>query len=382
MVLNFDEELNLQEYTISNQGSKRTRSVKPDNISNILEEAPNEIPNNQSNVDFTNSELEYLTCHSLTAHAFENSEIDVSPAISNQTHQSLRPSFSSEYDTDTTDLIGFVEQNIHHAVTTSNRYNKSSEELVFQESIDYSTFLENVLERENNNSIGNIESSREFDNAAANLFSSENCEHDLLLLQHELQETGIPIEQFQPQSYIYNEENDDFLNQSPAQVNTAATITTTTTSSVSVLSLVKSPCHVTSNYEDFVTSPIYEWPNDESGVSVDLLNTINVRVASLEPKTVSDAVRKTIREEFVIQDMFLNGQSPLPPEIPRSIRKKSDRDVEWTPLSVYKAYTNIKSPTNGKEAYNHLVPYTSCIGTLNYRPKDHAAWKRAPNRRR
>ena len=42
-------------------------------------------------------------------------------------------------------------------------------------------------------------------------------------------------------------------------------------------------------------------------------------------------------------------------------------------LSVYKAYTNIKSPTNGKEAYNHLVPYTSCIGTLNYRPKDHAA---------
>ncbi|KAL1578945.1 hypothetical protein MGQ_02014 [Candida albicans P76067] len=382
MVLNFDEELNLQEYTISNQGSKRTRSVKPDNISNILEEAPNEIPNNQSNVDFTNSELEYLTCHSLTAHAFENSEIDVSPAISNQTHQSLRPSFSSEYDTDTTDLIGFVEQNTHHAVTTSNRYNKSSEELVFQESIDYSTFLENVLERENNNSIGNIESSREFDNAAANLFSSENCEHDLLLLQHELQETGIPIEQFQPQSYIYNEENDDFLNQSPAQVNTAATITTTTTSSVSVLSLVKSPCHVTSNYEDFVTSPIYEWPNDESGVSVDLLNTINVRVASLEPKTVSDAVRKTIREEFVIQDMFLNGQSPLPPEIPKSIRKKSDRDVEWTPLSVYKAYTNIKSPTNGKEAYNHLVPYTSCIGTLNYRPKDHAAWKRAPNRRR
>ncbi|RLP63281.1 hypothetical protein L150_02000 [Candida albicans Ca529L] len=382
MVLNFDEELNLQEYTISNQGSERTRSVKPDNISNILEEAPNEIPNNQSNVDFTNSELEYLTCHSLTAHAFENSEIDVSPAISNQTHQSLRPSFSSEYDTDTTDLIGFVEQNTHHAVTTSNRYNKSSEELVFQESIDYSTFLENVLERENNNSIGNIESSREFDNAAANLFSSENCEHDLLLLQHELQETGIPIEQFQPQSYIYNEENDDFLNQSPAQVNTAATITTTTTSSVSVLSLVKSPCHVTSNYEDFVTSPIYEWPNDESGVSVDLLNTINVRVASLEPKTVSDAVRKTIREEFVIQDMFLDGQSPLPPEIPKSIRKKSDRDVEWTPLSVYKAYTNIKSPTNGKEAYNHLVPYTSCIGTLNYRPKDHAAWKRAPNRRR
>ena len=93
-------------------------------------------------------------------------------------------------------------------------------------------------------------------------------------------------------------------------------------------------------------------------------------------------MRKTIREEFVIQDMFLNGQSPLPPEIPRSIRKKSDRDVEWTPLSVYKAYTNIKSPTNGKEAYNHLVPYTSCIGTLNYRPKDHAAWKRAPNRRR
>ena len=78
MVLNFDEELNLQEYTISNQGSERTRSVKPDNISNILEEAPNEIPNNQLNVDFTNSELEYLTCHSLTAHAFENSEIDVS----------------------------------------------------------------------------------------------------------------------------------------------------------------------------------------------------------------------------------------------------------------------------------------------------------------
>ena len=78
------------------------------------------------------------------------------------------------------------------------------------------------------------------------MFSSENCEHDLLLLQHELQETGIPIEQFQPQSYIYNEENDDFLNQSPAQVNTAATITTTTTLLVLVLLLVKSPCHVTS----------------------------------------------------------------------------------------------------------------------------------------
>ena len=338
MVLNFDEELNLQEYTISNQGSERTRSVKPDNISNILEEAPNEIPNNQLNVDFTNSELEYLTCHSLTAHAFENSEIDVSPAISNQTHQLLRPSFSSEYDTDTTDLIGFVEQNTHHAVTTSNRYNKSSEELVFQESIDYSTFLENVLERENNNSIGNIESSREFDNAAANLFSSENCEHDLLLLQHELQETGIPIEQFQPQSYIYNEENDDFLNQSPAQVNTAATITTTTTLLVLVLLLVKSPCHVTSNYEDFVTSPIYEWPNDESGVSVDLLNTINVRVASLEPKTVSDAVRKTIREEFVIQDMFLNGQSPLPPEIPKSIRKSQIETLNGLPQCLQSLY--------------------------------------------
>ena len=131
----------------------------------------------------------------------------------------------------------------------------------------------------------------------------------------------------------------------------------------------------------FVISSVYEWPADETTGSSNLTNRMKVRLANLEPRAISNSVLRTVREEFIIQDLFLSGACPPTPEIPKLIRKKSDRDVEWTPLSVYKAYTNIKSPTNGKDSYNRLVPYSSCIGTLNYRPKDHAAWKRSPNRR-
>ncbi|RCK67248.1 hypothetical protein Cantr_02969 [Candida viswanathii] len=446
MVLNFDDELNFQDYSSTNdnkqQHQQQQRSRKPDSCSSTtasINQDHHSLGTGISthvNIDFSAAEWEYLTNHCIPPSAYDANGMEISPSISSQTLQLLRPSFCSEYDTDTTDIMGFVDQHnqqhqltlqlhqsvqlhqhqtlppqqhqlqheeakllhihhrqeqLQHSHTTGNntttQKSKPTDDFCFPSNLDYNIFLENIMDKEN------LVCERSFTSATGDgtcstpIFNPENYDQELYMLQQELQENNIPLEHYQPQSIENNDEEDedDFMAPSSdllATATTTAVSATTATLLILLMLLVKSPSQVFVDFDDFVTSPIYEWPSDETGGHVNLTNNMKVRLANLEPKTVSDAVRKTIREEFIIQDLFLNGQSPLPPEIPKSIRKKSDRDVEWTPLSVYKAYTNIKSPANGKEAYNHLVPYTSCIGTLNYRPKDHAAWKRAPNRRR
>lgn len=501
MVLNFDDELNFQDYP-NLSDYKHQRNRKQDTTANDRTPSVNQDNFTLSNdisshiqIDFSAAEWEYLTNHCIPASTYDASRVEISPSISSQTFQLLRPSFCSEYDTDTTDLMGIVDQQNHHQEqeqehqqqqhqhiqlqlrqtinllncdhqqqhqqqhhhqhhpqpqpqlqlqlplplqtqdihrspterqyqpdcqiqlhknyhleqpihTTSNsnttpstncninQISKPPDDFCFPSNLDYNTFLENMMDKDNLNCERGFTSNTGDATCSTPLFNPENYDHELYMLQQELQENSIPLEPYQPQSLEKNihddeedeeEEDDDFMGPNSdllTTANTTAVSATTATLLILLILLVKSPSQILVDFDDFVTSPIYEWPSDETCGHVNLMNNIKVRLANLEPKTVSDAVRKTIREEFIIQDLFLNGQSPLPPEIPKSIRKKSDRDVEWTPLSVYKAYTNIKSPANGKEAYNHLVPYTSCIGTLNYRPKDHAAWKRAPNRRR
>ncbi|RLV95628.1 hypothetical protein JA1_000862 [Spathaspora sp. JA1] len=308
-----------------------TREVKKQGEASMIEPNHDEVQNEWDYLSFTH-QLQDLSNHS---------NIDISPSISNQTIQtvhSLRPSFSSsEYETDNTEFLGCLVDNKN---TIEYNFNQGDIDASFQ-------FLDNVME-------GGGTAGADEPMTTTPLFMSDET-HETSFLQ------------------LQNEWTSDFNNVNPNQKLFGSTIGYQT-------------------YDDeFVTSQIYEWPNDEMSGPVNLLNNIQLKRSNLEPKTISEAVSKTIKEEFLIQDLFLGDSNitpqhhhPTPQSLPqsRSIRKRNDQDVEWTPLSVYKAYTNIKSPTNGKEAYNHLVPYSSCIGTLNYRPKDHAAWKRSPNRRR
>lgn len=71
-----------------------------------------------SNINFNSIEWEYLQIaqqslhhphphqHNNTPH---NSGLEVSPSISNHTLQLLRPTFSTGYDTDNTDLLGMLD---------------------------------------------------------------------------------------------------------------------------------------------------------------------------------------------------------------------------------------------------------------------------------
>ncbi|KAL6452247.1 hypothetical protein SBY92_001505 [Candida maltosa Xu316] len=372
MVLSFEDELNFHAYSNENT----SKNDKSQNKTNYVTSEEHSVAS-QNQVDFSTAEWDYLTHHNLPQQTFDANGIEISPSMSNQTLQSFRPSFSSEYETDTTDLVSYIDHNTQHLDNNNNKNNNTAVDFGFPSSIDYNTFLENILDTKDHGR-------RNFDattnHEATPNFNPANYDQSLLMLPHELQESFIGDDCNNDNDYVVHHSELTTMASTTTGLPITAISATTTTSSISSMSLAKSPTNVFVDFDDFVTSPIYEWPSDETVGPVNLTNNIKVRLANLEPKTVSDAVRRTIREEFIIQDMFLNGQSPMPPEIPKSIRKKSDRDVEWTPLSVYKAYTNIKSPTNGKDSYNHLVPYTSCIGTLNYRPKDHAAWRRAPNK--
>ncbi|KAI5953683.1 hypothetical protein KGF54_003055 [Candida jiufengensis] len=439
--------------------------------------------------DFNSAEWDYLRIaqHSVHNQTMDNNGIEISPSISNHTLQSLRPTFSSEYDTDNTDFLGLVESTNQSNINLSTNSNsnifcennitnnqhlidnlKANHEFTFQHSLDanywdYMLEKENLLHDEfelnqfnnanNNKSSTNIgtknsdnkinynedETNNTQEQSLSDNINSENNEHQEIdnkdsdldvpsirststsfLSDHEKNICNITnlnddIPQYKPIYERYEnealdeemEENERLyhpnLQTDPIEKTIDQQIYQFSerkssihnniygASSLSSLMSEMSPDSPSQNHfnldeittynNNFVNSPIYEWPDDETTGTLNSYNRIKIQLKNLEPKIISDAVLKTIREEFIIQDLFLNGESPPTPEIPKSIRKKSDRDVEWTPLSVYKAYTNIKSPTNGKDSYNRLVPYTSCIGTLNYRPKDHAAWKRSPNRR-
>ncbi|CAD1809796.1 hypothetical protein FOB58_002885 [Candida parapsilosis] len=397
-----------------------------------------------SNINFNSIEWEYLQIaqqslhhphphqHNNTPH---NSGLEVSPSISNHTLQSLRPTFSTGYDTDNTDLLGMLDsQNPSNLNLPTNQDYLSSDSLLnssantykdshgfnFEHHLD-SSYWEYLLEKENmlhdNEDIPNVNTTgynnmkydedglgKVDDDVNDKDIQSVSCspstiddedlagssnnynQNDNIMQYHSNEETAefgkeeddeecVWDERLSYENHTRAEDANFFSDPLALQLSVVAASSSRPSPTVKLT-------NITRNKGDrYITTPIYEWPDDETTGSTRFYNKMKVRLSSLEPKCVSDAVLKTVREEFVIQDSFLNGESPPSPEVPESIRKRSDRDVEWTPLSVYKAYTNIKSPTNGKESYNRLVPYTSCIGTLNYRPKDHAAWKRAPNRR-
>lgn len=327
--------------------------------------------------------------------------IEISPSISNQTVQSLRPSFSSEYETDTTDFLGLIDKSDQYTFKLDANFFFDHNNNIVESNHQQQQHHQNHHHSHNNTSTNGYELETTPKHILSTPAFIDHGTPEFLLLQNEIQELNNAHHQhqqhLQQQQHIQQHHNLNQHNhhqQLPHQSNNRFLLLSLFSSQVfqRLISSTSStpasgPSPIQIDFEEFVTSPIYEWPNDETSTpqNINLLNTNNIRVrlVNLDPNTISDAVRKTIREEFAVQDLFLSGQAPLlAPEIPRAIRKKNDKDVEWTPLSVYKAYTNIKSPTNGKEAYNHLVPYSSCIGTLNYRPKDHAAWKRSPNRRR
>ncbi|KAI5966410.1 uncharacterized protein KGF55_000719 [Candida pseudojiufengensis] len=442
---------------------------------------------------FTNTEFEFaladwdylkIAQHSIQNQIVDNNGIDISPSISNHTLQSLRPTFSSEYETDNTEFISLVDStnqtNINLAATANHNPNdkknyihsihhvadnmKANHEFAFhhtlaanywdymlekenllnEEGFDFHQFQEsNVAEHEheyketgrlksretNKSQIQSLERNFDYEDAGkmiqkdsedidydfevpsvrsastSNLSEDIDCDTSKLCdgnvaeykSIYERYENEVLERELEEVEHLYDRHLDADPNQSTIEQQlyhyseTEQNYNRYGASSLSSLmseSSTDSSIHYDPSINEFnshdkqvINSTIYEWPDDETTGTLNLYNRIKIQLKYLEPKIISDAVLKTIREEFVVQDLFLSGDSPPTPEIPKSIRKKSDRDVEWTPLSVYKAYTNIKSPTNGKDSYNRLVPYSSCIGTLNYRPKDHAAWKRSPNRR-
>ncbi|KAI5958184.1 hypothetical protein KGF57_002539 [Candida theae] len=413
-----------------------------------------------ANINFSSVEWEYLQIaqeslqhhHQHTSHS---SGLEISPSVSNHTSQSMGPTFTTEYDTDNTELLGMLEsQNpsnlylsanqqcasndslLHHSANT----NKTNNEFTFENHLD-SSYWEYLLGKESNM----LEDSKDLldsnvitrhhvecneeekidDRLKDGTMNSAVCstctleedelagysiyhnEDDQIMQynsndemgENNLEEKCVWDERLTYERYDQAENTNFFSDPIALQLSVTSSspqppprprprqrqrqrpqssASASASASVEPLARVLSPKRKNGRY---ITAPIYEWPDDETTGSSKFYNKMKVRLSTLEPKCVSETVLKTIREEFVVQDLFLSGESPPSPEVPESIRKRSDRDVEWTPLSVYKAYTNIKSPTNGRESYNRLVPYSSCIGTLNYRPKDHAAWKRAPNKR-
>ncbi|KAI5969454.1 hypothetical protein CANMA_001522 [Candida margitis] len=380
-----------------------------------------------TNINFNSVEWGYLQIAQQSLHhsASQNTGLEISPSISNHTLQSMKPAFSAEYDTDNTDLLGILDsqnpsnfnlsenQNCVSSdslLNTSTSTYKANHEFTFEHHLD-STYWECLLEKENmlhdGDDILNVNTSGKayVEDNDGNSKAKNSKDGDI---QSAVCSTStIEDEDLIDNSFHYNQDdsimqcnsNDEAGDLCPeeecvwderlsyeGQAHTergANFFSDPIALQLSVASPRRTRAIVQprTSGEKYITTSIYEWPDDETTGSTQFYNKMKIRLSTLEPKCVSDAVLKTVRAEFVIQDLFLNGQSPPSPEIPESIKKRSDKDVEWTPLSVYKAYTNIKSPTNGKESYNRLVPYSSCIGTLNYRPKDHAAWKRAPNRR-
>lgn len=379
-----------------------------------------------SNINFNSVEWEYLQIaqQSLQHQTSHNSGLEISPSISNHTLQLLRPTFSTEYDTDNTDLLGmFDSQNPSNLnLPTNQNYlssdsllnlstnaYKANQEFTFEHHLD-STYWEYLLEKENmlhdGDDISNVNTS-----GKSNVEYNEDDKADDGPRNRDIQSAfcstctiededlaGSSIHYNQNKNIMQYNSNDEvedhcrdedcvwderlsYEGQSRAEDANFFGDPITLQLLVAPSRTSPQPVQPRRNGDKYITAPIYEWPDDETTGSTKYHNKMKVRLSTLEPKCVSDAVLKTVRDEFVIQDSFLNGKSPPSPQVPELIKKRYDRDVEWTPLSVYKAYTNIKSPTNGKESYNRLVPYSSCIGTLNYRPKDHAAWKRAPNRR-
>ncbi|KAK6454552.1 uncharacterized protein RJT20DRAFT_130705 [Scheffersomyces xylosifermentans] len=58
-------------------------------------------------------------------------------------------------------------------------------------------------------------------------------------------------------------------------------------------------------------------------------------------------------------------------------RDYSRLSSSWYPLSIYKAYTNIKTDLDNTD-YHKFVPRKSCFGKINMRSK--RAWPRGPKR--
>lgn len=88
------------------------------------------------------------------------------------------------------------------------------------------------------------------------------------------------------------------------------------------------------------------------------------------PASVHRAVKKTILLEWNKSNIIPEGHNL------KSHRKRENGNLDWKPLSVFTAYTNIK--VMDAQALEN-IPQSSCFGKINMREK--RAWARGPNKK-
>lgn len=109
----------------------------------------------------------------------------------------------------------------------------------------------------------------------------------------------------------------------------------------------------------------------------------------MNPKTVLKSVKKTIDDEFKVHSKYVTDfksqknrktitQPKSPPKKQHKRNNPGSNLVEWKPLSIFTAYTDIKSEAIENTDYFDNIPSSSCFGRLNMRVK--RAWTRGPNK--
>jgi len=132
--------------------------------------------------------------------------------------------------------------------------------------------------------------------------------------------------------------------------------------------------------DDF-DSAVYHYRNED--LDPFKQDTWHLKYSNLDPETISNSIQETIRLENQLETEFCKlksnrfAQSKLRHRrrdrvIERKKRTSSDLLV-WEPESIYKAFTNIKTP-HLNSTYFDNISRKSCFGKVNMRCK--RAWKR------
>lgn len=108
----------------------------------------------------------------------------------------------------------------------------------------------------------------------------------------------------------------------------------------------------------------------------DLINHNSVRPQNAYKTHL--VVRRSVQTEFAFEDAYRREVRANCVASPREKRRRSPKERDWKPESVYKTFVDCKPSFFDKSDYQDRVPATSCFGKINMRiPK---AWSRGPNR--
>lgn len=140
---------------------------------------------------------------------------------------------------------------------------------------------------------------------------------------------------------------------------------------------------------EYETGKIYVYSIGNEKPFSDLGSLRLHNTSCMNPKTVLKSVKKTIDDEFKVHSKYVtdfesqkNRKTVTPPKSPPKKQHKRNNPgadlVEWKPLSIFTAYTDIKSEAIENTDYFDNIPSSSCFGRLNMRVK--RAWTRGPNK--